>query len=64
MKYIISIKSDKLPALTEVSEFYEKTILVEAGDYCEAVVVAMAEVSAEKIDNKFLPLRIAISEKE
>ena len=64
MKYTIHIKSSKNHALTEASEFYEKTIFVEANDCCEAVGIAMKETSIEKIDNKYLPLNITMSEKE
>ena len=61
MKYIIYIKSNKNPALTNESELYEKAISVEANDCCEAVGIAMKETSIEKIDNKYLPLNITIS---
>lgn len=61
MKYSIKIKSNKNPALADSSEFYEKTVLINTDNYCDAVGIAMEEVSADKIDSKFLPLNITIS---
>ena len=64
MRYVIYIKSDKDGALTENAALYEKTVVVEAVDCCEAVGIAMQEASAENIDSRFLPLNIKISETE
>ena len=62
MQYRIHIKSDKNRALTDESEFYERTFSVEAENCHEAIELAIKEASAEKIDSIFLPLNITISE--
>jgi hypothetical protein len=64
MKYLIKIESNKNRVLIKESEFYEKSILIDAVDCCEAVGIAMKESSFEKIDSIFLPLSITISEAE
>ena len=64
MKYVIHIKSNKIYELTDNSEFYEKTIMVEANDYYDAVMIAMEETSKEKIDDTFLPITTTISKAE
>ena len=64
MKYIIHIKSNKKYELTPSSELYESTFSVEAEDHCEAVGIAMKETGFDKIDSKYLPLSITISEEE
>jgi hypothetical protein len=64
VKYIIYIKSNKKYELTPSSELYESTFSVEAEDRCEAVGIAMKETGFDKIDSKYLPLSITISEEE
>ena len=64
MKYIIHIKSNKKYELTQSSELYESTFSVEAEDRCEAVGIAMKKTGFDKIDSKYLPLSITISEEE
>ena len=62
MKYIIHFESNKNPALTPNSEFYKKSIIVEADDISEARKIAIDESSIERIDNTFLPINITIAE--
>ena len=60
MKYSIHIRSDKNPYLCHNHEYMDKTISVEAKDYCDAVGFAMSEACEDKIPNSYLPLRITI----
>lgn len=60
MKYNIHIQRDKNFYLCRDNEYIDKTISVEAKDYCDAVGFAMSEASEDKVANTYLPLRITI----
>lgn len=60
MKYNIHIRSDINFYLCRNNEFIDKTISVEAKDYCDAVGFAMSEASEDKVANTYLPLSITI----
>ena len=62
MKYAIHIKSEKNLNLTESSQYFDFTYVVEAKDRCEAVGLAMKIADADKIDSAFLPLTITVNE--
>lgn len=64
MKYVIRIESNKKRELTPTTEWYESIFSVEAEDRCEAVGIAMKETGFEKINSKYFPLSITISEEE
>ena len=60
MKYSIHFRSDKNFYLCHDDKYIDKTISVEAKDYCDAVGFAMIEASEDKIANTYLPLLVTI----